>query len=149
MKTMKVVGTGGLIMMMQKQIDKLEERVSKLEGSKANLNPKKARKAAEPPKNAQTKTKDADHHLSKHNKEKAKVMREFAKSFLAESKSSWKGHKKMIMACQVDASNYRAIGSLILKGKLKRAAEFINGLDTCVRDEIPDEVYDYVMLYSD
>jgi hypothetical protein len=47
-----------------------------------------------------------------------------------------------------DASDYCKIAALIVERNFKAALKTANGMDTCPRDEIPQDVWDYINHHS-
>jgi hypothetical protein len=71
------------------------------------------------------------------------MMKEFKKK-IAEWKADPEDLKYMITVYAEDRKNLTRVYNLLEKGKVKQAAKEAWSLDTIVRDQIPEDVYDFM-----
>jgi len=73
---------------------------------------------------------------------------EFAEENFEDNKGSsylWDGNENMMDMFRSDRKNHLKAAKLIRAGKITKAAEVIQHMDTAARDLVPDMVYDYCM----
>lgn len=75
----------------------------------------------------------------------AKIMREFAKEYLADGLATWRDEDDMISMVREDARDFREIAKLIRAGKIDEAGRKAQSLDTAPRECIPDIVWDNII----
>jgi hypothetical protein len=78
------------------------------------------------------------------NQEAAKALRDAAKSYLKWNLDAFKDDAHMIQVARADGRDLREIAKHIRAGEIRVAADKARGLDTLVRDYIPNSVWDHL-----
>lgn len=76
------------------------------------------------------------------------ILRSSADAWLAHGKQAFKGDKKMIAAYRDDRKQLLKVVKELDKGNFKNAAALSRSLDTIIREQIPDSVWDYLKHYQ-
>lgn len=74
-------------------------------------------------------------------------MKEASEKYLKYWQTAWKGEKEYLENLRIsykDAADLFCIGHYLEEDNFWAAAKLANSLDTAVREEIPDDVWDYL-----
>ena len=74
--------------------------------------------------------------------EAAREIRKAAESYLSKSLDIFKGDDELIKVCRADAKDLRNVAKLLRAGRMDEACRMADGLDTLVRDVIPQNAWD-------
>lgn len=78
------------------------------------------------------------------NQQMANVLRDIANSTITRFQNTWPDEDEMLSMGYKDASDYTKIGYLITKSRYKEAAKVAWNMDTAARDNIPDDIYEFL-----
>ena len=79
--------------------------------------------------------------------EAADKMLKFAHSYVTKMQNAFESPESMRIYYK-DASDFCGIAELIAKSDFKKAVKTAYDMDTCPRDEIPQDVWDYITHHS-
>lgn len=79
----------------------------------------------------------------------SQIILKLGKDWESRGKKSFKNDPEMIKTYKEDSTQYKKLSQLIKKGDLKKAFKYADGLDTILRDGIPDKVWKWLMFNAE